>query len=419
MRKSVASATWSDVASGDGGQVLVDPTDANFVYGTYFGISPYASPRRRVLLPNQIITRGIDLSDRSDVLHPDGDEQAEPEPAVPRHVSAVPDGHRPRRRTRPACIWKPISGDLTAGCPGTAPNGARGCILSAIGVGGGQAVYTGSEDGTSTSARMPRSTAARPGRASTRRSCPSGPSPRSRSTVATTGSPTSPSPASTRRPRQARATSGTRTAGASGRHQQQPAGRPGQLGHPRPDVPEHALRRHRRRRVRHVQRRRDWAPLGMASRRCDLAARPEPDQTQRVLAAGTHGRGAFRRDDVAPVPALVVAKVDAGVPVGPRADRLHADAARTSATPMRRASPSPIRSGEHELRLRGNGGTSRAARSRGRAHGAEGGGGVPGSLQVTFTVSIAAGPEEQGEVDHQRRHRRDLAQGPGTTGSPT
>jgi uncharacterized repeat protein (TIGR01451 family) len=43
--------------------------------------------------------------------------------------------------------WASISPDLTSGCTGTAPNGARNCSISAIGVGGGQAVYTGSLDG--------------------------------------------------------------------------------------------------------------------------------------------------------------------------------------------------------------------------------------------------------------------------------
>ena len=43
--------------------------------------------------------------------------------------------------------WKAISADLTTGCTGTAPNGARNCTISAIGVGGGEAVYTGSLDG--------------------------------------------------------------------------------------------------------------------------------------------------------------------------------------------------------------------------------------------------------------------------------
>src|SRR5207245_10200902 len=43
--------------------------------------------------------------------------------------------------------WRAISPDLTTGCTGIAPNGARNCTISAIGVGGGQAVYTGSLDG--------------------------------------------------------------------------------------------------------------------------------------------------------------------------------------------------------------------------------------------------------------------------------
>ena len=39
-----------------------------------------------------------------------------------------------------------------------------------------------------------------------------------------------------------------------------------------------------------------------------------------MLAAGTHGRGAFTpRRLVGPAPALVLSKVDAGVPVGPAA----------------------------------------------------------------------------------------------------
>jgi len=38
----------------------------------------------------------------------------------------------------------------------------------------------------------------------------------------------------------------------------------------------------------------------------------------RIIMAGTHGRGAFRlKDNSAPVPALVISKADAGVPVGP------------------------------------------------------------------------------------------------------
>ena len=41
------------------------------------------------------------------------------------------------------------------------------------------------------------------------------------------------------------------------------------------------------------------------------------DPLHRIIAAGSHGRGAFRLADTTTPPALVVSKVDAGVPVGP------------------------------------------------------------------------------------------------------
>src|SRR5207245_1939376 len=41
-----------------------------------------------------------------------------------------------------------ISPDLSTGCPGTAPNGARGCFIGAIGLAdGGDGVYVGTDDG--------------------------------------------------------------------------------------------------------------------------------------------------------------------------------------------------------------------------------------------------------------------------------
>ena len=61
-------------------------------------------------------------------------------------------------------LWKPISGDLTLGCLGPAPNGGRTCTLSAIGIGGGDAIYTGAEDGSVWSARTRRRATTRPGR---------------------------------------------------------------------------------------------------------------------------------------------------------------------------------------------------------------------------------------------------------------
>ncbi|HEY1455097.1 MAG TPA: hypothetical protein VGG31_01255, partial [Candidatus Dormibacteraeota bacterium] len=70
-RKAAASNTWFDLASGDGGQVLVDPTDSHFVYGTYFGISPYRyTDSGDNFFTNQFIENGINLADRSEFYTP-------------------------------------------------------------------------------------------------------------------------------------------------------------------------------------------------------------------------------------------------------------------------------------------------------------------------------------------------------------
>ncbi|GAA0930631.1 hypothetical protein GCM10009554_13950 [Kribbella koreensis] len=146
-RKSTASASWFDVASGDGGQVLVDPTDANYVFGTYFGISPYRyTDGGLTFFSNQYIRTGIDLTDRSDFYVPWVQNQ--------RKTNQLMLGTYRLYRTDNAKAssagdvrWKPISGDLTSGCTGEAPNGGRGCVISAVGMGGGDAAYTGAEDG--------------------------------------------------------------------------------------------------------------------------------------------------------------------------------------------------------------------------------------------------------------------------------
>ncbi|MEA2217793.1 MAG: hypothetical protein QOJ35_419 [Solirubrobacteraceae bacterium] len=147
MRKSAASASWFDVASGDGGQVLVDPTDASFVYGTYFGITPYRyTDGGLFFFSNQFIRTGIDLSDRAEFYVPWVMNQ--------RNANQLFLGTYRLYRTDNAkdptagdVRWRTVSGDLTSGCTGPAPNGGRGCYISAIGVGGGEAAYTGSEEG--------------------------------------------------------------------------------------------------------------------------------------------------------------------------------------------------------------------------------------------------------------------------------
>jgi len=160
LRKSGGSNTWFDVAGGDGGQVLVDPTvdpatpgcpagfaPACYVYGTFFGISPYRfTDAGAGFFTNQFIRNGLNLNDRSDFYIPFVMNKL--------NTSQLFLGTYRLYRTDNARAssagdvrWKTISPDLTSGCAGTAPNGARNCTISAIGVGGGQAVYTGSLDG--------------------------------------------------------------------------------------------------------------------------------------------------------------------------------------------------------------------------------------------------------------------------------
>jgi photosystem II stability/assembly factor-like uncharacterized protein len=158
MRKSTASASWFDIPNGDGGQVLVDPTldgpcefgafaGSCFVYGTYFGISPYRmADGGAFFFNNNSITSGINLSDRSTFYIPMAMNKDLPSQLF-LGTYRLYRTNNARTPNAGDVRWNAISPDLTAGCPGTAPNGARGCVLSAIGVGGGDAVYTGSEDG--------------------------------------------------------------------------------------------------------------------------------------------------------------------------------------------------------------------------------------------------------------------------------
>ena len=161
LRKSGGSASWFDIPSGDGGQVLVDPTpDAAcnpnfarvragecFVYGTYFGISPYRmADGGAFFFNNNAITNGINLADRSTFYIPFAMNKNNPSQLF-LGTYRLYRTNNARTPSAGDVHWDDISPDLTAGCPGTAPNGARGCFLSAIGLGGGDAVYTGAEDG--------------------------------------------------------------------------------------------------------------------------------------------------------------------------------------------------------------------------------------------------------------------------------
>jgi uncharacterized repeat protein (TIGR01451 family) len=154
LRKSVNSQTWFDVASGDGGQVMVNQTDSDscalpaacFVYGTYFGMSLYRYTDGGNFFTNQFIQNGINLSDRADFYVPVALNQQN----TSKLFTATYRLYRTDNAKAPSAgdvVFKAISPDLTSGCTGSAPNGARACVISAIGIGGGTGVYTGSEDG--------------------------------------------------------------------------------------------------------------------------------------------------------------------------------------------------------------------------------------------------------------------------------
>jgi uncharacterized repeat protein (TIGR01451 family) len=154
LRKTGGSGQqWFDVGNGDGGQALVDPTPescvlgpACYVYGTFFGVTPYRYTDGGNFFTNQYIRKGINLGDRSDFYIPFVLSKNNPNQL---YLGTYRLYRTDNAKTASAADvqWKAISGDLTTGCAGTAPNGARNCTISAIGVGGGQGVYTGSLDG--------------------------------------------------------------------------------------------------------------------------------------------------------------------------------------------------------------------------------------------------------------------------------
>jgi uncharacterized repeat protein (TIGR01451 family) len=153
QRKSLAAGAagnrWFDQPSGDGGQVLVDPDNPGYVFGTYFGISPYRFTPDTVnfFAGNELIDGGINTGDRAEFYVPWVMNKANPDQLFLGTYRLYRTDNAEAESSGDV-HWDPISGDLTTGCPGTAPNGARGCFISAIGVAdGGDAVYTGSDDG--------------------------------------------------------------------------------------------------------------------------------------------------------------------------------------------------------------------------------------------------------------------------------
>jgi len=157
LRKSLANQRWFDQASGDGGQVIVDQTTPNdlnpnvpaYVFGTYTGTSiyRYGPSETNTFFGNEPIDGGIDSHDRAEFYIPWVENRG--------NTNQMFLGTYRVYRTDNAetanageVNWTPISGDLTSGCSGAAPNGARGCLISAVGVAdGGEGAYAGTDDG--------------------------------------------------------------------------------------------------------------------------------------------------------------------------------------------------------------------------------------------------------------------------------
>jgi uncharacterized repeat protein (TIGR01451 family) len=157
LRKSLANGRWFDQASGDGGQVIVDQTTPNqvnptvpaYVFGTYTGtaIYRYNPSEANTFFGNESIDGGINPNDRAEFYIPWVQDRG--------NVNTMFLGTYRVYRTDNAeaasaadVTWKPISPDLTSGCAGAASNGARGCLISALGVAdGGDGVYAGTDEG--------------------------------------------------------------------------------------------------------------------------------------------------------------------------------------------------------------------------------------------------------------------------------
>jgi len=161
QRKSTANSTWFDVPGGDGGQVLVDPTDARYVYGTYYQVSPYRYDDGTIDINGArgfYIRRGLNLADRSEFYIPWTMDAGNPN-RLYLGTYRIYRTDTAKAESSADVIWRPISGDLTSGCTGAASNGARGCVISAIGTtAGDDSVYVGTLEGmihVSTNAASP------------------------------------------------------------------------------------------------------------------------------------------------------------------------------------------------------------------------------------------------------------------------
>jgi uncharacterized repeat protein (TIGR01451 family) len=437
MRRSTASDSWFDIPSGDGGQVLVDPTldgpcefgafsGSCFVYGTYFGISPYRmADGGAFFFNNHSITNGINLNDRAEFYIPMTMNKDNPSQLFLGTYRLYRTDNA--RTPKPGDVrWTNISPDLTAGCPGIAPNGARGCFISAIGVGGGDAVYTGANDG-----RVFLSTNAQTSSSPTWTRLDQGDLParpvtqfavdRSNYRIAYASyagfNPTTP-----QRPGHVFKT----TDGGKKWHN---------ISGNLPDVPVNSV-------ILDPSYPNtlyagtdvgvfvtynggaSWSSLGtgfpnVSTWQLDL----NPAAAQRVLVAGTHGRGAFRLNDVsAAVPALAVSKVDAAVPVGPSSKIDYTltlkNLGNADATGVTVTDPVPQHTSFVSADNGGSVSGGKVTWTGLTVPKASPTTGVPGTLTLKFTVSIAAALQNKVKSIVNDGITVTSAQGPGATGSP-
>jgi uncharacterized repeat protein (TIGR01451 family) len=424
-RKAAASNTWFDLASGDGGQVLVDPTDSHYIYGTYFGISPYRfTDSGDNFFTNQFIENGINLGDRSEFYTPFTLNQANPNQLFLGTFRLYRTDNA-KAASSGDVLWKAISPDLTTGCTGPSPNGARNCTISAIGVGGGQAVYTGSLDGlvyVSTDAQVnPNPTWTQVGVHSNglgdKHSLPNRPVAwiavdRSNYRIAYLayngfGAAT---------PHQSGHVYKTTDAGASWTD----------ISGNLPDIPVNSIvldpsypnTLYAATDIGPVVTYNggaSWSALGtgfpiVAVDQIDL------DPSHGTLLAGTHGRGAWRiTNSSTPVPALVISKSDAGVPVGPGSNLDYTITLRNigqaAATGVTIVDPTPANT---SFVSADSGGANSGGSTTWSGLSVAAGGSISVHLRVQISPSL--GTTVTSIVDDG--YKATSAQGPSTSGSP-
>ena len=398
--------------------MLVDPTDSNYVYGTYYGISPYRYDNGGAFLfSNQSIARGIDLTDRSDFYAPWVLNGADPNQLFlgtfrvyrTDNAKAVSAGD---------VQWAPISPDLTGGCTGTAPNGARTCALSVFGIGGGTGLYAGSLDGNLWISPDAQTAATPTWTQLTVRSLPNRPVQsiavdRSNYRIAYVAY----GGFNAATPRQPGHLFATSDGGATF----------SDISRGLPDSPVNSV-------VADPSYAgtlyvgtdtgpyvtydggRSWTFLGGLSHPLVAIWQLDLDPRHGTLLSGTHGRGAFGMVDATPRPALVLDTVDAGVPVGPGSALDYA------------ITLSNVGTGDASgvtLTDRVPSGTSFASASDGGTAAGQtvtwSGLAVPAGGSVTVALHLTISPTLSSSVTAitNSRQRATSAEGPYTTGSPT